>query len=266
MSNHLQLTREGPLAILTLCRGERRNALNGPLWTALKEAAFQLADDLPGVLIITGSDGHFCSGMDLSGDNPIIQRLVPALHAKDATSISELLVELKSVFSSYSRLRCPVIAAIEGACVGGGMELALACDLRVATTDAIFSLPETRWGMIPDVGGTVRLVRLIGRSRATDIILSGRRLSAQEAFSNGIVNRLTTPGTALDSARELAKSILRCGPQATLQALLALRQVPFLSDDEAFSLETDAGTRAICSGEVAEGIQAFLEKRQPNWD
>ena len=266
MSEHLQLTREGPLAILTICRGERRNALNGPLWTALKEAAFELSENVPGVLIITGSDGHFCSGMDLGMDNPLIQRLMPALQAKDATSISELLVELKSVFANFARLRCPVIAAIEGACVGGGMELALSCDLRVATTEAIFSLPETRWGMIPDVGGTVRLVRLIGRSRATDIILSGRRLSAQEAFSNGIVNRLTTPGFALESARELAQAILQCGPQATLQALLTLRQIPSLSDNEAFRLETDSGTRAICSGEVAEGIGAFLEKRQPNWD
>lgn len=261
----LGVSREGPITIVTIQREAKRNALHGELWVALKEAADRIAADPPRAVILTGAGGHFCAGMDLSFENPLLQELMPLLSEKDEAGLYALIRRLKAVPEAFANIPVPVIAAIEGACAGGGLEMALACDLRVAGAESFFSLPETRVGMMPDVGGTVRASRLIGRSRAAELILTGRRITADEALSWGMVNRLCPKGQALDVARQLANEIAENGPQATAAALSVLRSTTREVDAAAFEAETRGGVRALLSGEYLEGVQAFAMKRKPSW-
>ncbi len=257
----LRVERDGDVVTLTIDRPERRNALDGPLWSALKEAADQVAADPPRAVIVTGSAGHFCAGMDLKMDNPLVARLVPAVTAKDEDALRALIVELKGVVDAIASIPAPVVAAVEGACAGGGLEVALACDMRIAGDGSFFSLPETHIGMVPDVGGTVRVSRLVGAGRATELILSGRRLDATEAKEWGLVNRVVPAGTALESARAFVQELRAAGPACTRHILEVLRQVPAPT----FAQETEAGVRALTSGEAVEGAMAFVEKRPPKW-
>jgi enoyl-CoA hydratase/carnithine racemase len=257
----LQVSRDDDVVTLTIDRTERRNALHGPLWTALKEAADALYDAPPRAVIVRGEGGHFSAGMDLKMDNPLIARLAPAVGAKDQDACRALIHELKAVVDALANVPAPVIAAIEGACAGGGLEVALACDLRVAAKSSFFSLPETHIGMVPDVGGTIRLSRLIGPGRATDLILSGRRISADDAERWGLVNRLCEDGDAYDAAKALVEELRAAGPNCTREILGVLRRVPNAS----FEDETEAGVRALTSGEAIEGAMAFVEKRDPKW-
>ncbi|MFO0722694.1 MAG: enoyl-CoA hydratase/isomerase family protein [Myxococcota bacterium] len=253
---------EDPSGIVTLRlkREERRNALHGPLWTAIGETARALAPKKPRVVILTGSGGHFSAGMDLKPDNPLIARLFPALQGQDAEALRALIVELKGVVDAVASLPCPVIAAVDGACAGGGLELALAADLRVASRGAFFSMPEAQVGMMPDVGGTVRLMRLIGRARALELCLSGHRLDAEAALRLGLINRISETDQAVDAAQALAKGLLTAAPTATAEILRLIRD-PAAN----FSLETEAGVRVLMSGEVIEGTSSFLERRPPRW-
>lgn len=256
----LTLTHNDGVAILQIDRPDRRNALDGPLWTGLRTAAERLASAPPRVVILRGAHGHFSAGMDLKPDNPLLQRLLPAMAAKDEAVFLELITELKAAVDAFTTLPCPVIAAIEGACAGGGLEVALACDLRVAAEDAFFSMPEARVGMMPDVGGTVRLSRLIGRARAAELILTNERIDAATARAYGLVNRLVAPGQALAGAQALAQQLKSSAPTATLEILRLLR-----SPEPTFAAETAAGVRVLCSGEAVEGVTSFFEKRPPRW-
>lgn len=261
----LSVTREGPITVVTITRQAKRNALHGPLWTGLRAAAERIAADPPRAVILTGAGGHFCAGMDLSFENPLLQELMPLLSEKDEAGLYALIRKLKAVPDAFASMPVPVIAAIEGACAGGGLEMALACDLRVAAAESFFSLPETRVGMMPDVGGTVRTTRLIGKARAAELILTGRRITAEEALSWGLVNRLCPKGQALDVARQMALEIAENGPQATAAALSVLRATTQEADAAAFEAETRGGVRALLSGEYLEGVQAFAMKRKPSW-
>lgn len=265
MSGPLDVRREGEIALITIDRPHRRNALDPALWDALLRAAMELTDHPPRAVILSGAGEHFCAGMDLALDNPLFARLEPLIASRDAYRVGEEITALKKVFDSISRIPAPVIAAIEGACAGGGLELALAADLRVASETAFFSLPETRWGMVPDVGGTVRLSKLVGRAWAAELILTGARIDVERAARWGLVNDVVPAGAALERAREMAENILKAGPKATLQALNALRVIDGEGDAHRMELETEAGARAIVSGEVHEGLAAFNQKREPRW-
>jgi enoyl-CoA hydratase/carnithine racemase len=265
-ADHLRVERDGRVATLVIDRPSRRNALHGPLWTALHEAARSLADDPPRVVILHGTGGHFSSGMDLTPDNPLVVRLAPAVQAGDRDALRAIIGELKASLAAIASLPCPVLAAIEGACLGGGLELALTADLRVAGESARFSLPETRWGLVPDVGGTVRLSRLVGRARASDLVLTGREATASEALSWGLVNRVVPDGTTLEAARAVAEKIVATAPTATAGVLDVLRAVDGLDDEAAFAAETAAGVAALASGEPLEGLAAFAGRRKPRWE
>jgi enoyl-CoA hydratase/carnithine racemase len=257
--------RDGDVVEVTIDRPTHRNALDKDLWEALRREGLALHDGVPRVVILTGAGEHFCAGMDLSPSNALFEEIGPLVKNRDAYRLSEVIKRLKASFGVWARLPAPVICAIEGACVGGGLELALAGDIRIVGDEAFFSLPETRFGMVPDVGGTVRLSGLVGRARATQLILTGDTIDAETAEQWGLVNEIVPAGTAIVRARELAKQILEGSPAATLQALLALRQTAELHDDERFEIETQAGARALVSGEVLEGLASFAEKRKPKW-
>lgn len=261
----IRLEREGAVATLTLDRPSKRNALQGPMWAQLGEHAATLRADPPRVVILRGEGDHFSAGMDLSPTNPLIARLVPAMTTQDAAAARAIIEELKGWMRDLATLPCPVIAAIEGACAGGALEVALTADLRVASSTAFFAMPELQVGLAPDVGGTTRLTRLIGRARATELILTGRRIDADTACSWGLVNRVVPAGNAVEAARALAHEILASAPIATAAVLPVLRSAAWTDEATAEEAETRAGIAAILGGEVMEGAASFLQRRRPTW-
>ena len=197
---------EGTTFVVTIDRPERRNAVDGPTAVALAEAfrAFD-ADDGLSVAILTGAGGTFCAGADLKAVAGGQGNRVEVDVALDGPMGPTRLVLTK-----------PVVAAVEGHAVAGGLELALWCDLRVAASDAVFGVYCRRWGVPLIDGGTVRLPRLIGHSHALDLILTGRGVAGDEALRMGLANRVVDPGEALDAARQLAAELRRCPRPASV--------------------------------------------------
>ena len=246
----VQTTRVGSIWIVTINRPAQRNAIDGPTARALTSAfqQFERTADLA-VAILTGAGGTFCAGADLSTASDE-QR---ALHVSDEGDAPSGLARLQ--------LSKPSIAAIEGFALGGGFELALWCDLRVAASDAIFGLAHHRWGITSLDGGTVLLPRLVGQSHALDLILTGRRVEGEEVRTMGLVNRLVAPGTALQSAITLAEEIAR-SPQACLRAdrLSCLEQwsLPYR---EALQNEARHSLPVIQSQETQAMIRRFANRK-----
>ncbi|MFT3820028.1 MAG: crotonase/enoyl-CoA hydratase family protein [Rubrivivax sp.] len=204
MSQDISIHVEGPVATITLQRPERRNAVDGPMARALRQAfeAFE-ADDALRVAVLAGSGGSFCAGADLSavGD--------PA-RAHEVHADGSGPGPMGPTRMAFGK---PVIAAVEGPAVAGGLELALMCDLRVAARGAVFGVFCRRWGVPLIDGGTVRLPRLVGMGRALDLILTGRAVAADEALAMGLVNRVVDDGQALAAAQALAAQIAGFPPQ-----------------------------------------------------
>jgi enoyl-CoA hydratase len=241
----VKIEKREKITIVTINRPEVRNAVDGPTAALLANAFREFdADDEQFVAILTGAEGAFCAGADLkavaqargnrmreSGDGPM--------------GPSRML------------LSKPVIAAVEGPAVAGGLELAAWCDLRVAAEDAVFGVYCRRWGVPLVDGGTIRLPRLIGMSHAMDLILSGRGVSGEEAKQMGLANRLTPPGAALEGAIELAGQLCRF-PQLCMRndRTSAYEQWP-MSLHDALLNETRLGLQVIRSGETREGASRF---------
>ena len=265
MSDAVSLQLENGIARITLSKPAKRNALDEAMWTALGETIGAAAAQLPRALIVTGAGGHFAAGMDLSPENPIQARVAPAIFQHESVAATGVITWLKEIVAGLADFPAPTIAAVEGACAGSGFEIALHCDIRVAAKNAFFSLPEVRIGMVPDVGGTTRLTRLVGPGRAARLIATGERVTGDEAFALGMVERVVEPGRALTEAEDMARLIAKGGPTAVREALQVIRRVADLSLAEAYAAETAAGANALTSGEPLEGIQAFFEKRDPRW-
>lgn len=260
---HLDIT-DG-VAVLTMDRPSRRNAMDKAMWEGIGAQATAAAEAGARVLILTGDGPHFSSGLDLKPDNPLAMDAMQVVFGKDREAGEALIRQLKGYFAPLRTFPGLSIAAIEGMCLGGAFEAALHCDVRVASRESVFSLPEARYGMVPDVGGTTLLTRLIGPGRAAMVVASGRRYQADEAFALGMLEMVVAPGGALQAARDLAGDVLRSAPTAVRGAVEQTRRVPGLSLDDAFTHETAAGATALVSGEVAEGLQSFIEKRAPSW-
>jgi enoyl-CoA hydratase/carnithine racemase len=235
----------GPVALVTIDRPEVRNAVDGPTAKELA-AAFRRfdGDDALAVAVLTGAGGAFCAGADLK-----------AVARGDGNQVSE--DGDGPMGPSRFLLGKPVIAAVEGHAVAGGLELALWCDLRVAAEDAVFGVYCRRWGVPLIDGGTIRLTRLIGHSHALDLILTGRGVAGEEAARMGLANRLVPRGQALAAALELAERIAAF-PQRCMRAdrLSSYRQWE-LSLEDALRLETRGGLEVIRSGETLSGAARF---------
>jgi enoyl-CoA hydratase len=236
---------DGPLVTVTIDRPEVRNAVDRPTASALVDAFRRFdVDDALSVAILTGSNGAFCAGADLK-----------AVAAGRGNRMAE--GDEGPLGPTRLRLSKPVIAAVEGHAVAGGLELALWCDMRVAARDAVFGVYCRRWGVPLVDGGTVRLPRLIGESHALDMILTGRGVSGDEALRMGLANRIVEPGQALAAARELAAQIAAF-PQRCLRSdrLSALEQwdLPF---PDAIANELRRGLEVVNSGESREGATRF---------
>ena len=239
----------GDVLVVTVDRAERRNAVDGTTADELAEIfrAFD-ADDGLAVAVLTGSDGVFCAGADLKAISEGRGNRVRAdVEEEGPLGVTRML------------LGKPVIAAVEGFAVAGGLELALWCDLRVAASDAVFGVFCRRWGVPLVDGGTIRLPRLIGHSHAMDMILTGRGVEGEEAARMGLVNRMVEPGSALDAAVSLAVELTSL-PQLCLRSD---RQSAYAqwgrSMDDALMYETEVGLVTIRSGETREGATRFAE-------
>jgi enoyl-CoA hydratase len=236
---------DGPVAVVTIDRPGLRNAVDGATAARLADAFRRFdADASLSAAVLTGAGGTFCAGADLK-----------ALSEGHGNRLDER--GDGPMGPTRMLLGKPVIAAVEGFAVAGGLELALWCDLRVAARDAVFGVYCRRWGVPLVDGGTIRLPRIVGHGRALDMILTGRAVTGEEAERMGLANRVVAPGRALLAALELARG-LAAFPQGCLRSdrLSAYRQWS-LSLDEALLAETRLGREVIASGETREGAQRF---------
>jgi enoyl-CoA hydratase len=234
---------QGPVFIVQLNRPERRNAVDGPTAQALADAfrAFE-AEAEASVAVLHGQGGVFCAGADLK-----------AVGTSDGNQVQD--DGDGPMGPTRMRLGKPVIAAIAGHAVAGGLELALWCDLRVAESDAVLGVFCRRWGVPLIDGGTVRLPRLIGTSRALDMILTGRPVGAEEAERMGLVNRVVAPGQSLPAAIELAHSLARFPQRCLREDRLSVLEQDGLTESEALAGELEHGCRSLA--DVQAGLERF---------
>jgi len=251
----VKLEAEDSIATITMNRPEAMNALNEKVLRELKEAITQVRDD-PSVrvVIITGEGPAFVAGADIR-----------AMLSKDLIEIREFTRFGHGVLNDIEKLGKPVIAAINGFALGGGFELALACDIRLASTEARMGFPEVGLGIFPGLGGTQRVTRLVGKGRACELIFSGDQVSAEEAASIGLVNRVVPPQQLMAEARRLAKRIARQGPVAVARAKTAINQALQTGLDAGLAFELEAVTLTFGTEDQHEGMTAFLERRKPEF-
>lgn len=245
---HLDLESEASgIATLTVNRPKKLNALNSEVLDELSEVMkFVNQSNTIKALIITGSgDKAFVAGADIK-----------ELHDLNRRTGESLSLKGQEIFQQVESCSKPVIAVVNGYALGGGAELAMACHIRIATTNAVFGLPEVTLGVIPGYGGTQRLPRLVGKSKAMELILTGGQLKADEALKSGLVNEVTDD--AINHAKKLAKKIIKNGPVAISKAIAAVN-AGYLSSGFAKEAEHFG---ALCeTDDFKEGTSAFLEKR-----
>lgn len=249
---------EGSVAVVTLNRPDVLNAMDREVFFGLRDAARRAAGD-PGVraLVLTGEGRAFSSGLDTS--------LFASGIGGNGSPLTLDIASLQECFTVYETIGVPTIAAIGGLALGGGIQLAAACDLRVASEDAEMAVYEIRWGIIPDLGGTQRLPRLIGLGRAKELILTGRRIGASEALAWGLVNRVVSAGRVKEESMEWARE-LAAGPPLALSAAKRLAGAAF-ETPLASGLEREAmiNRRLLASDDFREAVVARFEKRTPRF-
>jgi enoyl-CoA hydratase len=246
MSN-IRYESDGPVAIITICRPEVRNAVDGETAVELAEAFRRFdKDKSASVAILTGQDGAFCAGADLKAASEGRGNRVDE-NGDGPMGPTRML------------LSKPVIAAVEGHAVAGGLELAVWCDMRVAARDAVFGVFCRRWGVPLVDGGTIRLPRLIGHSQALDLILTGRPVGAEEALAMGLANRVVEPGKALEAAIDLAKQIAGFPQNCVRSDRLSSYEQWHNDLEDALLEETEMGLETIKSGETLEGATRFAK-------
>ncbi|MCX5195416.1 crotonase/enoyl-CoA hydratase family protein [Streptomyces sp. NBC_00249] len=241
----VRIERNGPVFTVVLARPEVRNAVDGPTAARLADAFREFeSDDSAAVAVLWGEGGTFCAGADLK--------------AVGTARGNQVLAEGDGPMGpTRMRLSKPVIAAVAGHAVAGGLELALWCDLRVAEQDAVFGVFCRRWGVPLVDGGTVRLPRLIGESRAMDLILTGRAVPAAEAYEMGLANRLVPPGRARHEAEELARQIAGFPQLCLRHDRLSVLEQHGLGEPEALAAEFRHGTVPLGAGETQSGADRF---------
>ncbi|QWC86405.1 crotonase/enoyl-CoA hydratase family protein [Nocardioidaceae bacterium] len=242
MSSPVRVERDGPVTTVVLHRPEARNAVDGPTAAALADAfrAFD-ADPEQHVAVLWGDGGTFCAGADLKGIGTDRSNRVDDLPADGPMGPSRM------------QLGKPVIAAIEGYAVAGGLELAAWCDLRVAASDAVLGVFCRRWGVPLIDGGTVRLPRLIGESRAMDLILTGRAVDADEAERIGLVNRVVEPGRTREAAEALAHELAGLPQTCLRRDRLSVLETAGLPEGEALAVELRHGRVSLAEAQAGAG-------------
>jgi enoyl-CoA hydratase/carnithine racemase len=247
---------DGPAAVITLNRPGKRNAVSVQMMQELIAALGSLeADASVRAVIITGGTQFFAAGADLN----------EALEVKSAVDGLGYFGRWHALNATIEQLAKPVLAAIEGFCITGGLELALACDLRVAAEGASFAITSSRIGTVAGAGGTQRLPRIVGMAHALDLLFSAETIDAREAHRIGLVNRLTGKGGALDGAKALVRVYAQRAPLSLALVKRAVRRGMQMDQASAIDLETFLVTTIYGTEDKREGISAFLEKRDPQF-
>ncbi|PKN87506.1 MAG: hypothetical protein CVU51_05485 [Deltaproteobacteria bacterium HGW-Deltaproteobacteria-1] len=260
------LKRQGHITIITLNRPAKQNAFDMHMWDCLDQVVAELAASLPRVIILTGAgDKAFSAGFDVNPENPLLKPLLAAMEGHDKGPAHDLIRRIRTSVDRLVTLPVPIIAAINGLAYGGGAEIASRCDLRVMDPGAVICFSEVRLGLMPDQGGVVGLTHLVGASRAADLILTARKVGAQEALQLGLANRISAPGKALEEALSLALSISENGPRAVRHALSVIRRTNDLTTEQALDLETREAVTLIACGESIHGVSAFLTRQKPEF-
>ena len=251
----LDISVEDNVARVALNRPDSLNAINMVLYEDIFQAFRRINDEKSiWVVVLTGNGRAFSVGADLKE-----RQTMTRADVQRRRRLAPLM------FGAMTQARAPVIAAVNGFAFGGGFELALACDVIVASENAMFSLPETRLGVIPGGGATQRLPRMVGVHKAKEIILSGRRFDARQALEYGILNRLVPEGEAETAAREIAAEMKLSAPMALAQAKKALNGSMNMGLDIGLQFETEAYQSCLATKDRDEGLAAFREKRQPRY-
>lgn len=241
------------VGLVRLNRPQAMNALNNELLSELMEALATL-DQNPGIgaMVITGSERAFAAGADIK-------------EMADATAVEMLQQNRVGQFDRLRLIKKPVIAAVSGWCLGGGCEIAMACDMIIAAENARFGQPEITIGVIPGAGGTQRLTRTVGKAIAMEMVLNNRTLTAEEALQFGLVNRVVPVERTLDEALELAAEIANRAPVAIRLAKEAILQAFESSLADGLADERRAFYLLFATEDQKEGMAAFIEKRKPEW-
>jgi enoyl-CoA hydratase/carnithine racemase len=255
MSALVDVRSEGAVAVVALRREEKLNALStaveGALGAALERPEVRDAR----AVVVTGGERAFSAGAD-----------VTEFRDRDPRAILEYYRATGAVYERVAGLSVPTVAAIAGWCLGGGLELALACDFRVAEESATFGLPEVSIGILPSSGGTHRLARLVGAARAKELVLLRERLTAAEALGFGLVTEVVADGAGLDRAHEIAARLAALPPVAVTVAKQALDAMPEASRDAGLLVERLGYGLLAQTADAAEAAAAFTEKRPPRFE
>ncbi|WP_417462371.1 enoyl-CoA hydratase [Kordiimonas sp.] len=248
------LDKQEGVGLITLNRPDALNALNSTLLSELGEALLALdADDDVGAIVVTGSEKAFAAGAD-------VKQMAELTFADVAKN--DMFGNINGVFA---RVRKPVIAAVSGYALGGGCEIAMACDFIIAAENAKFGQPEIKLGVIPGIGGSQRLTRIVGKSKAMDMMLTGRMMDAVEAERSGLVSRILPTEDMLDGALEVAGAIAGLSTPSVALAKEATNRALETSLAEGLLFERRAFHSLFATEDQKEGMNAFIEKRQPQF-
>ena len=254
MNRVVTYEREGEIGILTINRPKALNAINSDVISEIGGWADKIAADLPRCVILTGSgEKSFVAGADIA-----------EMHMLSKEEAADFARRAHAAFLKIENLPVPVIAAVNGFALGGGCELALLADIRLASEKAVFALPETGLGIMPGFGATQRLPRLIGTGRAAELVFTGRRMKAAEALSAGLVNAVYAPEELMEKAKEMAQTIAEKAPIGIRASKAAM--LTGIGQQLTDALETEAVQFASCfeTQDQRNGMGAFLEKRTPD--
>jgi enoyl-CoA hydratase len=264
-SEVLSIEKQGAVGILWLDRADKYNALSTELWSALPDALSELsADNQVGAIVLAGRGDHFCAGIDLVQDSLSDHKNSQARSPAEANMRQlENTRKFQAAISAIADCPLPVIAVIQGYCLGAGVDLITACDIRIAISDALFSVRETRIGLVADVGTLQRLPKILSAGHVAELAYTGKDINAQRAEKIGLVNDLyDSVGAAMDAGLELANQIAANSPMAVRGTKFILQQGENLTTDQSLLLNgMYTLISSLPSNDLQEGIKAFSERR-----
>jgi enoyl-CoA hydratase len=253
---YIRVDRRDPIATVTINRPDKLNALNAATIAEVRLAfeALRPDGDVRGVILTGAGEKSFIAGADIAE----LAQMTPLSGIEVSRSGQDTLRLIETMPK-------PVLAAVNGFALGGGLEFALACHIRIASENAKLGLPEVKLGIIPGYGGTIRLPRVVGRGRALELILTGEMIDAQEAFRIGLVNRVVAQGDLLATAEQLLKKVSANGPVAVALAIQAVDHSYHATTEDAQRSEANMFGLLASTADMREGMSAFLEKRSANF-
>jgi enoyl-CoA hydratase len=256
-------SRQDHVGRIHLNRPEKRNALDRGMWAAIDEAIKQAAaDDQARAIIVSGEGKSFCAGLNLDPTGEMAQHIMEAPSALQKETFFQMVCQAQDIHTALEKLRPPTIGLIQGHCLGAGLELAVCCDLRLASAGTLFSLPEANLGLITDVGGLQRLPRIVGPAKAREIAFRAHRFDADEALAMGLVNKVCLDAAELEKVGQEWAADIASKPPLAVQGAKAV----FLHDEQSGLTENlrynaARNTMVVPSEDLKEAIMAFMQKR-----